>query len=67
MEQIKLEVGRKFQNRRGEVITIVKHDPIRIHEFWGDDDESYTENGIHDQFHKFDPPNPKDLVKEVLP
>lgn len=65
LSSIKLELGKRYLNRVGEVVEIVEHTPNRIHEFWGDNGESYTESGVHDQFHEFEPPNPRDLVKEV--
>jgi hypothetical protein len=62
MEQIKLEVGKRFVNREGVITKIISHIPALIHEFGDENGETYTKSGIYDQSYF---PHPFDLVREV--
>ena len=64
MEQIKLEVGKRYVNREGVIVKIETHRPALIHEYGDENGETYTKNGVYDQSYF---PHPFDLVREVTP
>lgn len=60
---MKLEVGKKYKNRRGEELEIIRHyDNGLGFPFVGDDECTYTEEGLYN----LDAVSPYDLVEEIL-
>jgi hypothetical protein len=59
---LQLQVGKKYKNRRGEVIEIVAYDPDAMWCFRGQHGEGYLKNGVYlDKY----TPDPEDLIEEV--
>lgn len=64
MSKLQLEVGKKYVDGLGKVIKIIEHRPALVHEYRGDNNETYTKNGVYDQNHN-GLTSKYDLVREV--
>lgn len=62
MEQIKLEVGKTYRNRKGEEVTIVGNNDRVEYPCTGNNGQWYTESG---RFHYDVPESPNDLIEEA--
>lgn len=63
MSKLKLEVGKSYRNRRGDVVTIVEYNPaMQAWNYIGNNASGYNEDGSW-----FDPKAelPMDLIEEV--
>ena len=61
MKKIKLEVGKTYRNRKGEVVKIIETNDS-IWPFVGDNEESYNEQG---RYYSANWSSPYDLIEEV--
>lgn len=62
MKTLKLEVGKTYQNRKGEEVRIVEKNNTTEYLYRGSDDEWYTESG---RWRDFGSEDPEDLIEEV--
>ena len=59
---MKLEVGKKYKNFRGEEVTIVRYDEERYFCFYDESEMNYTDEGVYSPF---DQDSQYNLVEEI--